>query len=49
MKLTDVSYFRWKGDYGDQKEKYFPANYCEELNLTVANDENDETNEVSWP
>lgn len=22
---------RWTGDYGDQKQKLFPANYCEEI------------------
>lgn len=28
----------WVGDYGGQKEKFFPANYCEEINY-VAEDQ----------
>ena len=31
---------RWIGDYGGQKQKFFPANYCEEINY-VAEEEQD--------
>lgn len=26
---------RWLGDYGGQRQKFFPANYCEEINYVA--------------
>lgn len=31
---------RWIGDYGGQKQKFFPANYCEEINYVAEEEQN---------
>lgn len=31
---------RWIGDYGGQKQKFFPANYCEEINYVAEDEQN---------
>jgi hypothetical protein len=42
-----VLFYRWNGDYGDQKQKLFPANYCEEINyITEESHEEEEESEV---
>ena len=33
LKLTQLLFRRWKGDYGGQVQKWFPANFCEEMNI----------------
>ncbi|XP_022794203.1 1-phosphatidylinositol 4,5-bisphosphate phosphodiesterase gamma-1-like isoform X3 [Stylophora pistillata] len=30
----------WIGDYGGQKQKFFPANYCEEINYVAEDEQN---------
>ena len=34
--VTPFSFLnRWLGDYGGQRQKFFPANYCEEINYVA--------------
>lgn len=36
---------RWRGDYGGQVEKWFPATFCEEINIANGIRQTPETTE----
>ena len=38
---------RWIGDYGGQKQKFFPANYCEEINYVAEEDQDVREDEMN--
>jgi len=38
---------RWIGDYGGQKQKFFPANYCEEINYVAEEDQDVKEDEMN--